>query len=333
MSPLVALPVFGAALVITLLSARLFARRLDALGVRFGLPEALIGLLTALAADGPEISSALFASAKGAHAVSIGVIVGSNVFNLAAMIGITGMLTGAVVLTRETLLLEGVTGGGVLVIAAAVLLHAIAPLYGVVLCACVLIPYVVVIVGGAEFLARRRSTTAASRVLSRALAQRPRTPVSRLAPSHAMARVLLLIALDVLLIIGGSAVMVQSALDLGADWHVSQAILATLVLAPLTSVPNAVTGVRLGMAGRGAALVSETFNSNTINLAVGVIVPALFIAFASLTTTAVVDVILLVVMTAVCSTSLASRRGLQRSGACCLLVLYACFVVVQLSSG
>ena len=139
MSPLVALPVFAAALVITLLSARLFARRLDALGVRFGLPEALIGLLTALAADGPEISSALFASAKGPHAVSIGVIVGSNVFNLAAMIGITGMLTGAVVLTRETLLLEGVTGGGVLVIASAVLLHAIAPLYGVVLCAGVLI--------------------------------------------------------------------------------------------------------------------------------------------------------------------------------------------------
>ena len=177
MSPLVALPVFGAALVVTLLSARLFARRLDALGLRFGLPEAVIGLLTALAADGPEISSALFALAKGAHAVSVGVIVGSNAFNLAAMIGMSGLLTGTVVLARETLVFEGVTGAAILLIATGVLLHAIDPLAATVLCAAVLIPYVVVIVGGAEPLLGRRRGTPLARFLRRALAQRPRGPV------------------------------------------------------------------------------------------------------------------------------------------------------------
>ena len=59
MSPTLALPLFAVSPAVTLAAARLFARRLDRLGVRFGFPEALIGLLTALAADGPEISSAL----------------------------------------------------------------------------------------------------------------------------------------------------------------------------------------------------------------------------------------------------------------------------------
>ena len=58
-------------------------------------------------------------------------------------------------------------------------------------------------------------------------------------------------------------------------------MLGFLILAPLTSIPNALTAVRLGLAGRGAALVGETFNSNTINLGFGVIVPSLFVTFAA----------------------------------------------------
>src|ERR1700748_1339699 len=110
MSPAVGAPLFLVSLLVTLAAARLFALRLDRLGVRFGFPEAMIGLLTALAADGPEISSALFALARGAHTASVGVLVGSNAFNLAAMIGISGLLAGSVLLPREALWLEGAIG-------------------------------------------------------------------------------------------------------------------------------------------------------------------------------------------------------------------------------
>src|ERR1700761_2936754 len=98
MSPAVAVPLFAVSLGVTLAAARLFARRLDRLGIRFGFPEALIGLLTALAADGPNISSALYALIQGAHSVGVGVLVGSNAFQLAAMIGLSGVLAGSVIL-------------------------------------------------------------------------------------------------------------------------------------------------------------------------------------------------------------------------------------------
>jgi cation:H+ antiporter len=117
MPPALALPLFLASLAVTLAAARLFARRLDRLGVRFGFPEALIGLLTALAADGPEISSALFALIKGANDVGVGVLVGSNGFNLAAMIGVSALLAEHVRLPREVLALEGLVGLLVTVVA------------------------------------------------------------------------------------------------------------------------------------------------------------------------------------------------------------------------
>src|SRR5438128_11805342 len=101
-----AAPLFIASLTVTLTAARLFARRLDIVGMRFGPSETIIGLLTAAAADGPELSAAVIALAKGEHAVSAGVVLGSNIFNIAAMIGLGALLAGGVHLARTALALQ-----------------------------------------------------------------------------------------------------------------------------------------------------------------------------------------------------------------------------------
>jgi Ca2+/Na+ antiporter len=103
-----------------------------------------------------------------------------------------------------------------------------------------------------------------------------------------------------------------------------------LVLGPLTSIPNAQTGVRLGLASRGAALVSETFNSNTINLLGGVLVPALFVAVTSRTGSERLDLAWLAGVTALCLCGLARRGGIGRRWGGLLVLLYAGFVVFQL---
>ena len=121
MTPFVTVPAFVASLMVTLGAAGFFARRLDRVGGRLGLPEAVLGLLTALAADGPELTSAIVALAKGAGVVSLGVLLGSNVFNLAAMVGLSALLAGHVRLGRDSLVLEGGVGVVVLLVASALL--------------------------------------------------------------------------------------------------------------------------------------------------------------------------------------------------------------------
>ena len=79
---------FLVALIATLYAAAVFADRLDRLGARLGLPEALLGLLAAAGADAPELAAAITALATGAKGVGLGVVVGSNVFNLGAMLGV-----------------------------------------------------------------------------------------------------------------------------------------------------------------------------------------------------------------------------------------------------
>jgi Ca2+/Na+ antiporter len=55
---------------------------------------------------------------------------------------------------------------------------------------------------------------------------------------------------------------------------VAQIVTGGVVLAAVTSLPNAVAAVYLAIRGRGAAMLSTTLNSNTLNVTAGLLLPA-----------------------------------------------------------
>ena len=63
-----ALAFFVGGLVVTVASSVVLARELDRIGERLGFSEALLGIVTALGADGPEIASAVAALVSAAPA-------------------------------------------------------------------------------------------------------------------------------------------------------------------------------------------------------------------------------------------------------------------------
>jgi Ca2+/Na+ antiporter len=99
----------------------------------------------------------------------------------------------------------------------------------------------------------------------------------------------------------------------------------------LTALPNAWTGVRFGLQQRGSALMSETLNSNSINVVAGIALPA---ALGGLTAFSGLDIFglaWLLGMTAVALLLFAKRGGGGRVAGACLIVLYAVFVAVQIA--
>src|SRR5437763_16909583 len=82
-------------------------------------------------------------------------------------------------------------------------------------------------------------------------------------------------------------------------WDVSDVVLGALVLAALTSIPNLIAAVRLALHGRGAACVSESFNSNNANILVGLCVPAIILGIGSASGIEVFAELWMVGMTAV----------------------------------
>src|SRR4051795_12911815 len=116
MSVPVAALLFVGAFALTVASSIVLARELDRIGERLGVSEALLGIVTALGADAPEIASAVAAIVAGHEDTGVGVVVGSNVFNLAALLGVSALIAGPVRIHAHGLLLNG----GVAIVVAAV---------------------------------------------------------------------------------------------------------------------------------------------------------------------------------------------------------------------
>jgi cation:H+ antiporter len=308
---------------VTLAAAAFFARRLDRVGLRLGLPETLLGLLTALAADAPEVSSAIAALVRGEHDVGVGVVLGSNVFNLAAMVGISAIICGGIRIRREALAVEGAVGAAATVVVGLLILKVLGAWVTLVLLALVLVPYLALLAAG---------PARAPRPLRRFFGE-PHHPDHVLAHGERMLVPALMLLPALAIIVLGSIGMVDAALRLAGRWSVPDVIVGILVLAILTSLPNAFTAARLALQGRGSALVSETLNSNTINLVFGLAIPALFIAIGSTSALTRFSLGWLLLMTLVVLALLARRRGVGRSAGLAILLLYAVFVVVQIVAG
>ena len=75
-------------------------------------------------------------------------------------------------------------------------------------------------------------------------------------------------------VVGASTVMEVAATAVGRRYAVADIVTGGLVLAVVTSLPNAVSAVYLARRGRGAAVLSTALNSNAINVVAGLLIPA-----------------------------------------------------------
>jgi cation:H+ antiporter len=270
---------FIAGLAITLAASELLARGLTRLGTKMGFSEGLVGLLAALGADSPELSSAIVAILAGAGTVGVGVIVGSNLFNLAALLGLSALLAGGVRIRRGPLLLDAAVGLFVLGAAGLMVAGAVSPVAAALVVIPVTVVYVVILAVPRHTLRRFRLLVTG---VPHNLAEIPYEPGHDLPPArHGSWAPVLLLPIALGGVVGGSFVMVHEALAAQRSLHLSDAVLGSLVLAALTSLPNLWVALHFARRHRGTALFSSAMNSNSINLLGGLMIPALFFGLAA----------------------------------------------------
>ncbi len=132
------------------------------------------------------------------------------------------------------------------------------------------------------------------------------------------------------LIVGASIGAVHSAVTHSTRWGVSEAIVGILILAALTSMPNVMAAVQLVNDGRGAAVISESLNSNTLNVLVGICLPALLFGFAAPSPQIIFATIWLVGMKLFALIAASHRHGLHRISGAVLVLFYVLFAAAML---
>ena len=313
---------------VMLIASELLTRSLENIGARLRFTEGLLGFATALGANAPEISSASAALWSGHQDLGLGVILGSNVFNLAGLLGLSAVVAGRVSIGREGLLLNGAIALVVTAVVVALLLGFVLPSVSVGLLGLVVAPYLVLLTLRPPQIARLRLVPSVNRFLAAAIGHAHRDTRRRKGTRPGGWRDVLVVVVAMVLIVACSVGAVDLAVTLAGRWQLRHAVMGTLILAAVTSIPNVVAAVRLAREARGAAVVSEAINSNTLNVLAGICLPALVLGVGAVSGQMIFTAGWLLGMTAIAIVAAGHRHGLHRSGGAILIGLYLVFAAL-----
>ncbi len=272
----VALPaaLFVAGAAVSLATSYVLVTRLERIGERLGLSEGMLGVLAALAADAPEITSAVAALSAHQSKIGAGVIIGSNVFNLAALLGLGAVVAGGIALHRRVVLLGGVVAIWIAAACLVTVLGLIPPAAGLIAVLAALLPYLVALGAGHARLQRLALARRWEAWLTVAVTEEEQELEEVIHPQPGRGRDVAVAVAALVVVVVASVTMERSASLLGTHFAVPEIVTGGVVLAAVTSLPNAVAAVYLAARGRGAAMLSTTLNSNALNVTAGLLIPA-----------------------------------------------------------
>lgn len=216
---------------------------------RLGLTPLVVGLtVVAFGTSAPELVVSVTGALRGSSDLAAGNVVGSNIFNVAVILGLAALITPLriqrTVIRREAPLMLAAT-----LLGAGLLLAGGVPRVGGVVLVLLLAVYTVVSVA----LARREAADGD--------ADADLLPLGR-----SFATDLLFIAAGLGLLVGGSRLFVDGALVIARSFGVSEAILGLTIVAAGTSLPELATSIVAAFRRQADIAVGNILGSNIFNV-------------------------------------------------------------------
>jgi len=285
-------------------------RGATALAMRLGVSPLAIGLtVVAFGTSLPELVVSIDASLSGASDISVGNVVGSNIANIALILGIATVLRPAVV-EAKVVRFDAPLVVLVSCLLAAVLFNGVAtPLEGGLM----LLGLIVYTVFTFWEASRETETI--------------RDEFASAAPeAHAGIAVSLgLVGVGLALLMGGGRLLVISAVDLATALGVSQAVIGLTIVAVGTSLPELVTSVVASLRGQGDIAIGNVVGSNLFNI-LGILGTTAIIAPLGRGNVGWSDVGAMCGLAALLAVLLFARRRLGRVEGALFLVCYVVYV-------
>jgi cation:H+ antiporter len=325
-----AVTAFLAGAAVSLATSWLLVTRLERVGERLGLSEALLGMVAALAADSPEITSAVSAMASHQQRIGAGVVIGSNVFNLAALLGLGAVVARRIGLHRRVVLLGGTVAMWVAIVCLAVVGGGLPVAAGLVLTLAALALYLVLL--GTEGRTTGPLPSRWAAWLRSAVTEEEVELEEAIRPIRGRWQDAVVAAVALAVVVVASVVMEQAAASLGRRYAVPEIVVGGLVLAAVTSLPNAVAAVYLAARGRGAATLSTALNSNTLNVVAGLLLPGALIGLGAPSGQAALVTVWYTALTLAVLALAYRHRGLSRRSGLLIIAAYAVFVLSVIAS-
>ncbi len=252
------------------LGGEVLVRGAVGLAKRLGMSELIIGLtVVSFATSAPEVAVSVNAAYSGYVDVAFGNVVGSNIFNILFVLGLSALAAPLIVspqlLSRDVPIMVGLSILTYFIARDGVISH----LEGAFLLA-----LLAIYLGLSIILERREkgSPQGGNRDVPREGAPPSPSVAESSRPAGGGAAALLgntiLVILGVGILMLGDKLFVDGAVALARAWGVSELVIAVTLVAAATSLPEAATSVMAGLRGRRDIAIGNVVGSNIFNILV-----------------------------------------------------------------
>ena len=241
-------------LVALVAGASLLVRGAAKLAISFGISPLVVGLtVVAFGTSAPETAVSVGAVLQGKSDIAIGNVVGSNIFNVLFILGVSALIA-PLVIHRQLVRQEVPIMIGASVILCVMALDGRIGRFDAGLLAAMLVAYTVFLIV--------QSRRAGNEPEDAALAE---LPVATRWDRHWSVQVLLVVAGLVLLVVGADW-LVDAATEFARALGVSDLVIGLTIVAAGTSLPEVATSVVATIRGQRDIAVGNVVGSNTFNI-------------------------------------------------------------------
>lgn len=305
----------AAALGLLFVGAESLVRGSEALAGKAGLSPLAIGLtVVAFGTSSPELVVSIQSGLDGQGDIALGNVVGSNIFNIAVILGLTALIC-PIPVHHQILKLDGPLCLGITLLLVLLLSDQfLGRAEGVLLLAG--------IIGYTWFNLRaaRRETTAETDLTASVDAEPTAKPA-------AWSKSLILIVAGLAALVLGSHWLVKHAVSLATQWGVSEAVIGLTIIAAGTSMPELATSVMAAWRRQPDIAIGNVVGSNVFNI-LGILGVSSLITPLSAGNITMLDYAAMIFFAVALLPLLYSGRRLSRIEGGLLLALYAGYLAL-----
>ncbi|MFQ9515945.1 MAG: calcium/sodium antiporter [Eubacterium sp.] len=301
----------------------------SAIAKKLRVPSIVVGLtIVAVGTSLPELAVSSFAAAKGSNAIAVSNVIGSNIFNLLMVLGITALFVTINVkksiLKREMPFLVGITVLGVILAGDALwfgdvigrinifdfkysdaIIGTVERIDGILL--------LVLFVGFIWW------------TVSYALKERKKTAEETEEVTFSNWKCAIFIIGGAVAIIAGGEIVVNHAKSLALAAGMSETLVGLTIVALGTSLPELVTSAVAGVKGEGDIAVGNVVGSNIANILL-VLGMSATISPIKVTTMSLIDGIMSLIITVIVFVVAGTKKRIKRGEGIFLVLIYLCYM-------
>ena len=317
-------------LIIVIKSADVFVDSLVEVGESLGISQIILGVTaSAIGTSLPEFGSAMIAVFSGNPDIGVGVVIGSNIWNIAGILGISSLAAGYIYVKKEELKRDGLMTllTALILLIFMVLFNDITRIVGVVLVtAYIIYLYILIKSQSKESKAEKSQENAGSET-----SVNDEVVVEEVIGSGRSRNRNILISLGGLAgLIIGSRLLVYSGVEIGELTGVPQIIMGLFALAIGTSMPELVVTLRSAMKKMHSLSIGTVLGSNIFNILIGIGIPSLFMTIPVDKLAVSFDAPVMIGVTALLILLSYRKSKLSRIGGAVLVVVYVAYITTRI---